>query len=136
MNEAIEIFKKVGAILSDGHFVGASGLHFDTYINKDFLYVHTKETSQICKLLAEKYKNENIEVVVAPALGGIILSQWVAHHLSEISGKEVLAVYTEKSSDGEQVFKPRGRKPKQYTRPESVPHRSINEIKQSKYNWL
>ena len=38
--------------------------------------------------------------------------------------------------DGEQMSKPRGRKPKQYTRPESVPHRSINEIKQSKYNWL
>jgi hypothetical protein len=36
----------------------------------------------------------------------------------------------------EKVCKPRGRKPKQYTRPESVPYKSLNDIKQSKYNWL
>jgi len=104
MNEVIEILKKVGAILTNSHFVGTSGLHFDTYINKDFLYPHTKETSEIGKLFAEKYKNENIETVVGPALGGIILSQWTAHHLSEICNREILAVYTEKSSDGGQVF--------------------------------
>ncbi len=103
-NQVINIFKKVGAILPDGHFVGTSGLHFDTYVNKDFLYPHTKETSQICRQIAEKYKDADIEVVVCPALGGIILSQWVASHLSEIYGKEVLAIYTEKSSEGEQVF--------------------------------
>ena len=104
MNETIEILKKVGAILSDGHFVGTSGLHFDTYVNKDFLYPHTKETSRICKLIAEKYKDSDIEVVVGPALGGIILSQWVASHLSEIYGKEVLGIYTEKSPDSGQMF--------------------------------
>jgi orotate phosphoribosyltransferase len=104
MNEAIEILKKVGAVLSEGHFVGTSGLHFDTYVNKDFLYPHTMETSRICRLMAEKYKGANIEVVVGPALGGIILSQWVASHLSEIYGKEVLGIYTEKSLDGGQMF--------------------------------
>lgn len=104
MNEVINILKRVGAVLEDGHFVGTSGLHFDTYVNKDFLYPHTEETSRICKLFAEKYKDANIEVVVGPALGGIILSQWTAHHLSEMYGKEVLGVYTEKSADGKQVF--------------------------------
>ena len=104
MNEALDILKKVGAVLTDGHFVGTSGLHFDTYVNKDFLYPHTKETSQVCKLFAEKYKDSNIEVVVGPALGGIILSQWIASHLSEMCGKEVLGIYTEKSAEGGQVF--------------------------------
>ena len=103
-SEIIDILKKVGAILSEGHFVGTSGLHFDTYVNKDFLYPHTKETSKIGKIFAEKYKDKNIEVVVGPALGGIILAQWTAHHLSEICGREVLGVYTEKSSDGGQIF--------------------------------
>ena len=102
--EALDILKKVGAVLSDGHFVGTSGLHFDAYVNKDFLYPHTKETSEVCKFIAEKYKDMNIEVVVGPALGGIILSQWTASHLSEISGKEVLGIYTEKSLDGGQMF--------------------------------
>lgn len=104
MNEVLEILKKVGAILGPDHFVGTSGLHFDTYVNKDFLYPHTKETSEVGKLFAEKYKDKNIEVVVGPALGGIILSQWTAHHLSEITDKEVLAIYTEKNVDGGQVF--------------------------------
>ena len=104
MSEIIDIFKKVGAILENGHFIGTSGLHFDTYVNKDFLYPHTKEISEICKLIALKYKEMNIEVVVGPALGGIILSQWVASHLSEMNNREVLAVYTEKSQNGGQMF--------------------------------
>ncbi len=102
--DIISILKKVGAILENDHFVGTSGLHFDTYINKDFLYPHTKEVSQVSKIFAEKYKDKNIEVVVGPALGGIILSQWTAHHLSEMTDKEVLGIYTEKSVDGGQVF--------------------------------
>jgi orotate phosphoribosyltransferase len=104
MSDVIEILKKVGAILPDSHFVGTSGLHMNTYVNKDFLYPHTKETSEVGKLFAEKYKDKNIEVVVGPALGGIILSQWTAYHLSEIYNREVLAVYTEKSPDGGQIF--------------------------------
>lgn len=104
MKEVIEILTKVGAILPNDHFVGTSGLHFDTYVNKDFLYPHTKDTSHICELYAEKYKDANIEVVVGPALGGIILSQWVASHLSKIYDREVLAVYTEKTLDGGQTF--------------------------------
>lgn len=103
-NGVVEILKKVGAVLVDDHFVGTSGLHFDTYVNKDFLYPHTKETSEICRLMAEKCRDKNIEVVVGPALGGIVLSQWVAQHLSQIYEKEVLAVYTEKTTDGGQAF--------------------------------
>jgi len=103
MNEAIEILKKVGAILQ-GHFVGTSGLHMNTYVNKDFLYPHTAETSRICRLIAEKYKDAGIDVVVGPALGGIILSQWTASHLSEICGREILGIYTEKLVDGGQIF--------------------------------
>lgn len=103
-NEVIDILKKVGAVLTEGHFVGTSGLHFATYVNKDFLYVHARETSSIGRIFAEKYKNDNIEIVVGPALGGIILSQWTAYHLSDITGKDVLGVYTEKDENGGQVF--------------------------------
>ncbi|MFA5791719.1 MAG: phosphoribosyltransferase family protein [Candidatus Paceibacterota bacterium] len=104
MNEIIEILKKVGAVIENDHFVGTSGLHFGTYINKDFLYVHTEETSNICKMMAEQQKDKKIDIVVGPALGGIILSQWVAYHLSKFSGQEVLGVYTEKTPEGGQSF--------------------------------
>jgi orotate phosphoribosyltransferase len=46
----------------------------------------------------------NIDAVVSPALGGIVLSQWVAYHLSEIQGKEVLGIYAEKTADKNMVF--------------------------------
>jgi orotate phosphoribosyltransferase len=55
-------------------------------------------------MFAEKYKDQNIEAVVGPAVGGIILSQWTAYHLSEITGREVLALYTEKDAEKNQVF--------------------------------
>lgn len=103
-NKALDLLKKTGAILTNDHFVGTSGLHFDTYINKDALYPHTEETSEMGKLFAEKNKDLDIDVVAAPAVGGIILSTWTAHHLTLLKGKEVLGVYTEKNVDKDQVF--------------------------------
>ena len=100
MQDILEILKKVGTILSNDHFVGTSGQHFDTYLNKDALYPHTKETSLVARQFAEAHKGMNIDVVAAPALGGIILSTWTAHHLSELEGREILSVFVEKK-DGD-----------------------------------
>jgi len=96
----LDILKKSGAVITDSHFVGTSGAHFATYIKKDALYLHTEDTSEVCRLFAEKVKNLDIEVVVGPALGGIILSTWTAHHLTALKGKEVLSVYCEKAQGG------------------------------------
>lgn len=100
----IEILKKVNAVITDNHFVYTSGKHGEIYINKDALYPHTKETSEVGKMFAEKYQDADIDVVVGPALGGIILSTWVAYHLSQLKGKEVLGVYTEKDANKNQIF--------------------------------
>jgi orotate phosphoribosyltransferase len=100
MSQVLELLKKSGAIITNSHFVGTSGAHFDTYIKKDALYPHTEDTSAVCKLFAEKVKDFDIEVVVGPALGGIILSTWTAHHLTQIRGKEILSVYCEKAQGG------------------------------------
>ena len=100
----IDILKNVGAVLTDDHFVYTSGKHGSVYINKDALYPHTTETSQVGLIFAQKFKDRDIDVVAAPALGGIILSQWAAYHLSRLKGKEVLGVYTEKTPEKNQVF--------------------------------
>ncbi|MBI4049389.1 MAG: orotate phosphoribosyltransferase [Candidatus Doudnabacteria bacterium] len=102
-NEVIEILKQTGALLT-GHFVGTSGRHIDTYVNKDALYMHPKQASRICRLMAEEAKSFDVDVVVGPALGGIVLSQWTAYHLSEIKNKDILAIYTEKTPEGGQKF--------------------------------
>ena len=108
-NEVVAILKRVGSVITDSHFVGTSGRHMSIYVNKDALFPHTADTSRVGELFAEKNKDLPIDIVVGPALGGIILSQWTAFHLSRITGREILSVYTEKvkNEDGteDQVFR-------------------------------
>ena len=104
MAEVVEILKKVGGVITDDHFVYTSGKHGSVYINKDALYPHTEMSSRVGELFAEKFKDLDIDVVVSPALGGIMLSQWTAYHLSRLLGKEILGIYTEKDSEKNQVF--------------------------------
>jgi orotate phosphoribosyltransferase len=97
----MQLFADVGAIISDSHFVYSSGRHSSVYINKDALYLHTQTISKLCQLMALPYNSDQIDVVVGPVLGGIVLSQWVAHHLNvRRSSGETLAVYAEKDGDG------------------------------------
>jgi orotate phosphoribosyltransferase len=110
--KALKLLQKTNAILLNSHFVGTSGRHTPGYINKDALYPHTFETSQMGKLFAEKNKDFDIDIVAAPAVGGTILSQWTAYHLSKIKGREILSVYTEKdkgtlasAAESQQVFR-------------------------------
>lgn len=103
-NETLELLKKSHAVFTDDHFVYTSGKHGRVYVNKDALYPHTEYVCRIGEIIAEKYKEQEIDVVVGPALGGIILSQWTAHHLSRLTNREVLGIYTEKMPDRNQIF--------------------------------
>jgi orotate phosphoribosyltransferase len=94
--EVLQVLGKVGAVITDSHIVYTSGKHGTAYVNKDAVYPHTAETSRLCRAIAERFADDNVEVVIAPAIGGVILSQWTAHHLSEMSGREVFGVYAEK----------------------------------------
>src|SRR3989338_11689682 len=105
MNEVIEILKRVGGVIDNDHFVFTSGRHSAVYLNKDAIYPHTAEISRVGELMAERHRDLPIDVVVGPALGGIIISQWTAHHFSllrsssfggqaRLAGREVLGVYT------------------------------------------
>jgi orotate phosphoribosyltransferase len=102
--DIISILKKVNAVITDDHFVYTSGKHGEVYINKDAIYPHPLEVSEVGKLFAQKYKDWEIDVVAAPALGGIILSTWTAYHLTQLQGREVLGVYAEKMPDKSMAF--------------------------------
>ena len=103
-DEVLQMLRDSGAIITDSHIVYTSGMHGSVYVNKDALYPHTAYASRVGELFAELNKDKDIDVVAAPALGGIILSQWTAYHLSKMKGKEILGVYTEKDADKNQVF--------------------------------
>ncbi len=95
----MKVLQDVGAFRA-GHFVFTSGLHSGTYINKDAMYPHVAEVSQLCKAMAEKFKDDNIEAVLGPAYGAIILSTWTAHSLGEMAGRAVYGVYADKDGEG------------------------------------
>ncbi|MBI2100622.1 MAG: phosphoribosyltransferase [Candidatus Vogelbacteria bacterium] len=103
--EVLDILARVGAVITGSHIVYTSGRHGTAYVNKDAIYPHTAETSRLCRALADRFANDSrVEVVIAPAIGGVILSQWTAHHLSELTGQEVLAIYAEYWREPADVF--------------------------------
>ena len=91
---AEEILAETGAVITDSHVVYTSGRHGTAYVNKDAVYPHPEHVSTLCRMLADAAAADRPEVVCGPALGGIILSQWTAHHLG------ALAVYAEKLPGG------------------------------------
>src|SRR5260370_34928307 len=93
----MQMFSSVGAIVRDSHFVYTFGRHSSVYINKDALYLHTETISKLCKLMPRPSNAHQIDVVVGPVLGGIVLSQWITPHLkANRSSGEILAIYAEK----------------------------------------
>ncbi len=102
--EVLALLQKVGAFRS-GHFVLTSGRHASHYILKDAMYAYTRETSQVCRAMAERFKERYVEAVIGPAIGAAILSQWTAYHLSEQTGREVPGVFAEKDGQGGFIIK-------------------------------
>ena len=71
--EILKIFKTEKALLS-GHFLLSSGLHSPHYIQCAILLQKPWIARKICEALAKKLKGLKIDVVIGPALGGMIVS--------------------------------------------------------------
>ncbi|MBI1330020.1 MAG: orotate phosphoribosyltransferase [Alphaproteobacteria bacterium] len=67
-------FKKAGALL-EGHFILASGLHSDLYLQKSLIFTNAKTTAKLMKALAKKVRAQvktPFSAIVSTALGGIV----------------------------------------------------------------
>lgn len=76
-------FRKADALL-EGHFVLSSGLHSRTYLQCARVLMDTKRAARLAKALAAKIVanvNGDIDAVVAPAMGGLIIGHEVARAL-------------------------------------------------------
>lgn len=78
--EMLKIFEKTGGILK-GHFILTSGRHSDTYMQCAKLFVDPKASELLCKSLAEKLDGEKIDLVISPAVGGILMGYEMARQL-------------------------------------------------------
>jgi orotate phosphoribosyltransferase len=95
MIDILDTLNRVGALITNTHVVYTSGRHGSSYVNKDALYPYTAATSAVCATIAEHFAAAAVEVVAGPTVGGVIMAQWTAHHLSQRTGREVLAIYAE-----------------------------------------
>ncbi|MFN4260278.1 MAG: phosphoribosyltransferase family protein [Gemmataceae bacterium] len=87
--ETLHILTASGAILDNDHFVYISGDHGSGWIDMNAIYPHTERLEQLCRALARLLRDHDIQVVVGPATGGLIVAEWTAHELG------VLAAFTE-----------------------------------------
>ena len=69
--EALEVLKECEAFL-EGHFLLSSGRHSGAYCQMAFLQQYPDKAAEVMAPVAEKLKELNIDVVVGPAMGGIV----------------------------------------------------------------
>jgi len=98
MNDAEEIFEKAGAVLK-GHFLLASGLHSPVYWEKMRVLQFPDYTEQLCRMIADHFRNQDIQLVAGPTTGGTILAFEVAKQLG------IRAAFAEKEADDSRTFR-------------------------------
>jgi orotate phosphoribosyltransferase len=90
--ELLELFRNLGVLL-DGHFLLTSGKHTPQFLQCSQLMQHPQHTERLCRVLAAEFRDLGVEVVVGPAVGGIILAYEVARQLG------VRGIFAEKQDD-------------------------------------
>ena len=78
--QAMELIEKSGAFLT-GHFKLTSGRHSDHYMQAAQMLMHPDYTEQLAAHLAEQFRDAGAEIVIGPAMGGILVSYEVARQL-------------------------------------------------------
>jgi len=78
--QVLDIYKRTGALLT-GHFLLSSGLHSEKYLQSALVLQQPDIATQLCAALAGHFKDSRIEVVIAPALGGVFVSHETARAL-------------------------------------------------------
>lgn len=96
-HQAMEIFKRAGALM-EGHFLLTSGRHSNQYMQCAQVLQYPQETELLARHLAEAFKDDQVGLVVGPAMGGIIVAYEVARQLG------VHGIFTERQ-DGQMCLR-------------------------------
>jgi len=91
--EVMKKFEEAGAI-QKGHFKLTSGVHSDTYIQCAQVMQYPGFMHNLCSELGKKFRGDDIDIIVGPAIGGIIIS----HVMAQVLGPWVRAIFTEREN--------------------------------------
>ncbi|MDI6600755.1 MAG: orotate phosphoribosyltransferase [Thermoanaerobacteraceae bacterium] len=78
--DILEILRDTGALL-EGHFLLTSGNHSDRYIQCAKMTQYPEYCEDICRAMAKSFQDAHVDVVIGPAIGGILESYEVARQL-------------------------------------------------------
>jgi orotate phosphoribosyltransferase len=80
VNSVLDLFRESGALL-EGHFRLSSGLHSNGYLQSALVLQHPRHAETLGRALATLVGTHNPNVVLSPALGGIVIGHEVARAL-------------------------------------------------------
>lgn len=96
--EIMDIFSKSGGY-QQGHFKLSSGLHSGAYLQCALVLQAPIIAERLCEKLAAKFRMDEPDVVIGPAMGGIVLAYELARALN------ARAVFTERDADGKMALR-------------------------------
>jgi orotate phosphoribosyltransferase len=100
--ELLQMFETAGAI-RHGHFELSSGLHSGTYVQCALVLQYPRFAEKLGQALASLFSDARIDVVVSPALGGVVIGQEVARALpspKDSVGGGLPAIFVERDGSG------------------------------------
>lgn len=97
MKRSLELLKNSGALM-EGHFLLSSGMHSDKYVQCAQLIMHPQMCQEIAAKIVKRLEGQEFDMVVGPAMGGIIIAYEVARQLG------LPAIFTERV-EGEMVLR-------------------------------
>ena len=92
-DDVLALLREAGA-LKDGHFLLSSGRHGDRYIEKFDLLRRPRDTQAVCRAMVDRFRDRQVDAVVGPTTGGVIIAFEVARQLG------CDAAYAERASEG------------------------------------
>ena len=78
--ETLDLYEATGALLR-GHFRLTSGLHSDIYLQSALVLQYPAHAAALGAALATSFRDDGIQTVLAPAIGGILVAHEVARAL-------------------------------------------------------
>ncbi len=96
--EVMDLFKKTGAY-QQGHFKLSSGLHSGAYLQCALVLQQPIIAERLCAVLAEKFRADKPDVILGPAMGGVVFAYELARALN------ARAIFSERDAEGKMCLR-------------------------------
>lgn len=97
--DVLSLYHRTGAYL-EGHFLLASGRHSPKFLQSTTVMQHPKHAEALGATLAERFRDLEVDFVMGPAMGGVVLAHTVAKALG------CRAMFAEKIGKSQMMIRP------------------------------